>query len=93
MYNEWIKNSNYEIFLHSTNKINQIKNYLIDTLFIKEFILKYLNLNSHQISEEIHLKFAQFIDKCINIPWQMSIQYCVFQDAILVNGHCSFVVL
>ena len=74
-YNEWIKNSNFEIFLSSTDEIAQIKDYIIDTMFVKEFISKHLQLEYHQISEEIHLKFASFIQKCINISWKMVVQH------------------
>ena len=73
-YNQWIKNSNYQIFLHSTDEIQEIKTYLTDTIFGKNFIYKHLDLESHQISEEIHLKFAEFVEKCINISWKMCIQ-------------------
>ena len=78
-YNQWIKNSNYQIFLHSTDKVQEIKTYLTDTMFIKNFIYKHLELDSHQIPEEIHLKFAGFIEKCINISWKMSIQHPILK--------------
>jgi len=74
-YNEWIKNSNYQVFLSSTEQIGEIKDYIIDTIIVKDFIFKHLQLESHQIAEDIHLKFASFIQKCINISWKMVVQH------------------
>merc|ERR1712129_139734 len=74
-YNEWIKNSNYEVFLSLSEQVGVIKDYIIDKIVMKEFMLKHLQLESHQIAEDIHLKFAAFIQKCINISWKMVVQH------------------
>merc|ERR1711971_1551195 len=42
---------------------------------MKEFVLRHLQLESHQIAEDIHLKFAAFIQKWINISWKMVVQH------------------
>merc|ERR1712129_294177 len=68
-------NSNYEVFLSSSEQVGVIKDYIIDTIVMKEFVLKHLQLESHQIAEDIHLKFAAFIQKCINISWKMVVQH------------------
>eukprot|EP01083_Nonionella_stella_P006933 20063_1 len=74
-YSEWIQNSKCQTFLDATGAINDLRNDVMDTVFIKNFIFKHLELNTHQISQEIHQQMTDFIRQCISVSWQMCTQY------------------
>lgn len=73
-YSEWIDGSKCHIFLHSAAAVGVVKSAVTDGVFMEQFMTKHLGLSSHQIPQEIHLEFASFLTKCIDISWKMSVQ-------------------
>lgn len=78
-YSEWTARSKHDVFLQSADRVGALKNAVTEGLFMEQFMQRHLGLKQHQIPQQIHVEFASFLTKCIDLCWRMTVQSPVLQ--------------